>query len=203
MLLGLAVTISMADRYKILHTLSELFPLEKWLFQAVKFSYQANQWMRERNYHEGFANYDNALQMWLANINNTELYCYIDIGRIHSTIVYKLKDQSMTMKQADLSIMYYQLAIENTAINDYELIHIYNELSYIFRYKIKITNNVKDSLMMIKYEELHLQSLLLHYPADDIKVGRCLDNLADIYKSMSDYDTALLNYDRSLEIYLL
>jgi len=109
----------------------------------------------------------------------------------------------MTMKQADLSIMYYQLAIENTAINDYELIHIYNELSYIFRYKIKITNNVKDSLMMIKYEELRLQSLLLHYSVDDIRVGRCLDNLADIYKSMSDYDTALLNYDRSLEIYLL
>jgi len=120
----------MADPYKILHTLSELFPLEKWLFQAVKFSCQANQWMRERNYHEGFANYDNALQIWLANINNTELYCYIDIGRIHSTIVYKLKDQSMTMKQADLSIMYYQLAIENTAINHVKKKYEKNAIKY-------------------------------------------------------------------------
>jgi len=29
---------SMEDKYKILHILSELFPLEKWLFQAVKLS---------------------------------------------------------------------------------------------------------------------------------------------------------------------
>jgi len=41
------------------------------------------------------------------------------------------------------------------------------------------------------------------YSDNDIKVGLCLDDLADIYISTSNYDAALLNYDRSLEIYLL
>jgi len=128
------------DRYRILDTLSELFPLETWLFQAVKLSCQAkDQCEREEKYNEEFTNCNSALQIWLDNINNTELNCYIDIGQIHSTIVWyykfntKLKDQSMSMKHTDLWIMYFQLAIENTVIDDYELIHIYEELSDIFR----------------------------------------------------------------------
>jgi len=98
--------------------------------------------------------------------------------------------------------MYYQLAIENKVINDYELINIYEKLSDICRYTMKITDDANDSLMAIKYGELDLQSLLLHYSANDIKVRCCLDNLADIYKSISDYDAAFRNYNRSLEIYL-
>jgi hypothetical protein len=115
----------------------------------------------------------------------------------------ELKDQTMAMKHTDLSIMYYQLAIENTVVDDYELIDFYKELSDIFKYRRKMTNNVSYGLMAIKYGEFRLQSLLLHYSAQDIKVGRCLDDLADIYKSTSNDDAALLNYERSLEIYLL
>jgi tetratricopeptide (TPR) repeat protein len=197
------------DRYRILDTLSELFPLEIWLFQVVKLSCQANYpCKREEKYNEGFTNYNSTVQIWLDNVNNTELNCYIDIGQIHNTIAWyykfntKLKDQSMAMKHTDLSIMYFQLAIENTVMDDYELIHIYEKLSDIFRYKMKITDDVNDGLMAIKYGELRLQSLILYYSDNDIKVGRCLDDLADIYKSTSNYDAALLNYDRSLKKFI-
>jgi hypothetical protein len=74
----------------------------------------------------------------------------------------------MTIKHTDFSIIYYQLAIENTVITDYELINIYEKLSNIFRYTMKITDDVNDSLMSIKYGELHLQSLLLHYSANEM-----------------------------------
>ncbi len=74
----------------------------------------------------------------------------------------------MTIKHTDFSIIYYQLAIENTVITDYELINIYEKLSNIFRYTMKITDDVNDSLMSIKYGELHLPSLLLHYSANEM-----------------------------------
>jgi hypothetical protein len=209
------------DRYRILDTLSELFLLETWLFQVVKLSCQANyQCEREEKYNEGFTNYNSTVQIWLDNVNNTELNCYINIGQIHNTIAWyykfntKLKDQSMAMKHTDLSIMYFQLTIENTVMDDYELIHIYEKLSDIFRYKMKITDDVNDGLMAIKYGELRLQSLILHYSDNDItqndtnakksekkrEIADSYDTLADICMKIHRYDLAMDNFRNSHKI---
>ncbi len=201
---------SLEDRYHILDTLTELFPSEKWVFQAVRYSCQAkHQCEIQKNLDEGLVTYNSALQIWLDHLDHTEFNCYIDIGHIHNAIAWYYRtltepeDPILSMEHADLSIKYYQSAIENTVADDYELIDIYEELSSLFRDKMKVSHDIDDGQLAAKYDELCLQSLLLHYPNNDLKVGRCREELAEIYKMISNYDAALLNYDRALEIYLL
>lgn len=209
---GSSFRCDLEKQYTIFHTLEQLYPKEKWLFEAVKLCARAEYqyWHGKRDYEVVCAIYEHAVKVFQDNaIRNRELNLFINIARIYLRIswYYSARGEKNSVecrKYAHLALEYYILALEDAEIDkeDYDLIEIYGELSNIFKTKMKESKNIEDGFIAIKYGELCLQSLIKNYSAHDFEVGNYLDQLAELNQSLHNYDDAIDYYDRALNIYL-
>jgi tetratricopeptide (TPR) repeat protein len=97
------------------------------------------------------------------------------------------------------------LAQESVSIGNNEKASVYEKLHDVYLMKMMIDNGNNSSIrnidMALQNREDHVEHLLKFCHPNDIRVARSLEELAKLYKSVERYDKALINYEKSLEIY--
>ncbi|CAF3331652.1 unnamed protein product, partial [Rotaria sp. Silwood2] len=194
-------------RITIFNELINLYPLEKWL-SDMKDYYLGR--YPEKHIEEIYASVlstrSDVLTMWFEYINDTELNCYVDIGKIYKGIgdcyPEELDDENAATKHYDLAIKYFQSAIENTA-TDYEKIEIFDLLSDVYRSKMEISNDeneqIQNCLLAIHNMQLSIENLLVHRSSDYYGIANRSEELADLQQAISKYDDALTNYEKAID----
>ncbi|CAF4303732.1 unnamed protein product [Rotaria magnacalcarata] len=147
--------------------------------------------------------------MWFEYINDAELNCYVDVGKIYKGIgdCYpdELDDKNAARKHYDLAIEYFQEAIEHTA-TDYEKIEIFDLLSDVYKSKMEISNDKEERIhncsLVIHYVQLSIEKLLVHRLSDYCGIANRSEELANFQQAIYKYDDALVNYEKAIKVYM-
>ncbi|CAF4271617.1 unnamed protein product [Rotaria magnacalcarata] len=197
-------------RITIFNELINLYPLEKWLFD-VKDYYLGRYPEKhiEEIYVSALSTRSEVLTMWFEYINDAELNCYVDVGKIYKGIgdCYpdELDDKNAARKHYDLAIEYFQEAIEHTA-TDYEKIEIFDLLSDVYKSKMEISNDKEERIhncsLVIHYVQLSIEKLLVHRSSDYCGIANRSEELANFQQAIYKYDDALVNYEKAIKVYM-
>ncbi|CAF1396265.1 unnamed protein product [Didymodactylos carnosus] len=163
----------------------------------------------EETYAEALSTRDEVLTLWFEYINDDELNCSVDIGKIYKGIgdcyPEELNDHTMAIKHYDLAIDYFQLANQK-ATTDYEKIDIFDLLRDVYTSKMEISidesEQIQNCLMAITHIELSVQNLLKYRSSDYYGIATRIEEIANLYQSIFKYDDALINYEKALEVYM-
>ncbi|CAF3375458.1 unnamed protein product [Rotaria socialis] len=197
-------------RITIFNELINLYPLEKWLFDMKDYYLRR---YPEKHIEEIYASVlstrSEVLTMWFEYINDAELNCYVDVGKIYKGIgdCYpdELDDKNAATKHYDLAIEYFEAAIEHTA-TDYEKIQIFDLLSDVYKSKMEISNDEKEQIhncsLVIHHVQLSIEKLLVHRSSDYCGIANRREELANFQQAIYKYDDALTNYEEAIKVYM-
>jgi hypothetical protein len=195
--------------------LIKLFPTEKWISAVRKSCLAIYSIERDSKNTLALENWETAVKYWLDFKGDDELNVNISIGQIYyeiGTIYFdQLRDGSKARENFDLSINYYQIAIEKgltsfEEIKIYELLHeMYQKKFLIVRLDPAANNNKNEEkeirLMSIKYLELHLESMFKCYLINDERIDMSVEQLTDYYDQFDMYDDKLSLLEKLLGLY--
>ena len=191
------------DLNAIFNEFALLYPSEKYWLEAERY-YCLGQ-HHTNDYVKDILNYQRAIDLWQQyRPVEYELNCADQIANIHWRIgtIYRdrLKDDRLSMKHFILSVNICETALE-TAKNDREKAELYASIASVYLGKegsIKLEKIEREKRVTgLRYKELEL----LHYPPDDEKVGCCMKVIADIRRSLGQFDEALANYEKAAHIF--
>ena len=199
------------DTQVIFDELINLYPEEKWI-PAVQLASRGI-YRSDRGQPKDFnviSDYEHALEIWHAYIDDDELNAYREIADIHENLAcdcyeYDKNDRDKSKKHYDLAIKYYKLALNKALTND-ETKGILRYLVSVSDSRMEITDSIDENILIgksaIEYRKLHLQHLINYYSANDTnEIARFSTELADLQMKMHEYEDALLNYKKALEIH--
>ena len=199
------------DIQVIFDELIHLYPSEKWI-SAVHIASHGI-YKSDRGQPKDLdvvSDYERALEIWHEHVNDGELNVYKQIAEIHSDLAgdcyeFDSKDNDLAKKHYDLAVNYYELALRKSLTND-ETKEILHYLVVESDSRLDITQDAEEKIQIGRktrqYHELKLQHLLsYHSQDDDVDVVRCFMRLAELQSKIHEYDDALLNYDKVLELY--
>ncbi len=185
--------------------LIKLFPTEKWIL-AVEMNCLA-QYSTDSDFNCNLAleNYDKALKLWAEFENDNELNANIAIGQINYEIgiiyYFYLEDFRKARESFSLSIRHYRIASEKH-LTSCEEIKIYEFLHEMYAMKLALTVKDKDGdsdgkekeedrSMLLKYLELHLESMLKCYIINDERIDIIAQQLSEHYDLLDMHDEEL------------
>ena len=194
-----------------------LYPSEKWIL-AIKNFCLARHERREKNYNQALQNYKHALQIWFEHISDNSLGCEMNIGDVFSSMSFcyvELNNKDLFTENVDLAISYYDKVIEKAEISNdrdeqmsiIKIDKVYHEYINLYKRKTNMADDINDKLKYRKiatiYREKELRLMLKCLSFNDTAIGWCYNHLGDDYAKTSDYDNALKNYQKGLEVFLM
>ncbi len=201
---------SMEELNIIFDGLLSLYPSEKWIeaFEDYYTGRYLQTWEIEK-YELALSIFEQSINKWNQYINDDELNCAHEIAQIHYRInqcyQHHLKNQPMAQKHFDLSVKYYQIAIAKPDAN-YEKTKILHNFSYLYETKMcsstEKSAKLENGLMAIKYKELAMENMSKYSPSNEPFLAYTFISLAALYRSIFEYDNALLNCEKALQIQL-
>lgn len=200
-------SIPAGDINTVFNGIFDIFPAEKHWLMAIRFHCFANH--DSIQLKTRIENYRKALEIWEMYVDDIELNCHLDIADIHREMgeFYshgKIKQYDEAEAHYDLALNEYNLAIENVSIAMNEKVYVYENLDDV--YERKIASSYLDKFdrifeMALKNRMDYVDYLLKYYNAADVSLAEPLKKLAEFYELAKEYDKALINYEKALEIY--
>ncbi len=192
----------------IFRELGEMYPTETMWISAMKSHCLAiYQQFQEENFHQALSHYEEALKLWSPFMNDEELICFVDFGEIHYQIGccfnFELKNFNKAKMHYDQSIHFYELAIsKKSSLTNYERIQVYNELALVYERRSRLKRDkIEDYLSKVKYRELYFENIFKCYsPKNTIDAWSTLDNIADTYEYIGQFDLAISYYETALAL---
>ncbi len=190
----------------ILNELINLYPAEKQWILALKMSWLALKFIKEKDYLGAVFYYKKSLDIWHEFIDDESLNCLINIAGIHQNLArcYQdhIKNEILAEKEYLEAIQYFKLGLKK-AKSHYERMKIYEKLSYLEKHRMKLIGyDPYDTEMILRYEELGIANMLELYHDDQAQLGQAFEQLAELRKFQFQFDESLVNYQRALDIYL-
>jgi hypothetical protein len=208
--------VSFEDINSLFIELQELFPSETEWLDAAKYFIIARvyQQFHVKHYPEyiniTLAKLEQALKIYQSYLNDSELDCSIDIGRICLDLgfVYEayVKDNILANNYYDLGITSCALSLPTT-VDKHKRIELYDTIALLSHNRATITDDETQRreilLNCIRYRELQLKELLSYLPSDHSDLLRCIHNLAELQNRAGLIIEATMNYEKVVQIYLL
>ncbi|UJR17816.1 hypothetical protein I4U23_004715 [Adineta vaga] len=150
-----------------------------------------------------------ALTIYQSFINDKELICAVDIGRICSDLgfVYEIyvKDNILANNYYDLGITTCMLSLLMTE-DKHKRIELYDIMILLSQKRATITDDEtqrKEILLnCITHQEQQLKELLNYLPANHSDLLNCIHNLAELQNAIGLVTEATMNYEKVIQIYL-
>ena len=194
---------------EIFDMLTSFFPAEKWIAVAkAHFLLSKFDQSEHPNNAEYLQQLTELIRMWSDYLDDSEINCFVEIGDIHQKYLAPhyslLRNDTFAKEHYELAIISYQLAIVNTSTN-YERMKIYELLSWIYlsnmvRYMKGRNEKVECIRTALKYRKLQVDCMLAHPFTDTLKIPNAIKWMASIHQSIDQYDQALTEYGRALNI---
>ncbi len=208
--------VSLEDINSLFIELQELFPSETGWLDAAKYRTIATiyQQFHVKHYPEyiniTLTKLEQALKIYQSYLNDSELVCAIDIGRICLDLgfVYKVyvKDNILANNYYDLGITSCTLSLQTT-VDKHKRIELYDTIAWLSENRATITDDEtqrrKILLNCIRYRELQLEELSTYLPSDHSDLLHCIHNLAELQNTAGLIIEAIMNYEKVVQIYLL
>jgi hypothetical protein len=207
---------SLEDINSLFIELQELFPSETGWLDAAKYLIIARiyQQFHVKHYPEyiniTLAKLKQALKIYQSYLNDSELVCAIDIGRICLDLgfVYGVyvEDNIVANNYYDLGITSCALSLQTT-VDKHKRIELYDTIALLSENRTRITDDETQRreilLNCIRYRELQLEELLSYLPSDHSDLLHCIHNLAELQNTAGLIIEAIMNYEKVVQIYLL
>ncbi|CAF1140135.1 unnamed protein product [Adineta steineri] len=207
--------VSLEDVHSLFIELQELFPLEKSWLDAVKYFVIARiyQQFHIKHYPEYVQNtldkLKQALNIYQSFINDKELTCAVDIGRICSSLgfVYDIyvKDNILANNYYDLGITSCTLSLQTTT-DKHKRIELYDIIGSLSQNRVTITDDEtqrKEILLdCITYRKQQLEELLNYLPENHSDLLNCIHSLAELQNAVGLVTETTMNYEKVIQIYL-
>ncbi|CAF1140475.1 unnamed protein product [Adineta steineri] len=207
--------VSLEDVHSLFIELQELFPLEKSWLDAVKYFVIARiyQQFHIKHYPEYVQNtldkLKQALNIYQSFINDKELTCAVDIGRICSSLgfVYDVyvKDNILANNYYDLGITSCTLSLQTTT-DKHKRIELYDIIALLSQNRVTITDDETQRngilLNCITHRRQQLKELLSYLPANHSDLLTCIHSLAELENAVGLVTEATMDYEKVIQIYL-
>ena len=198
----------------IFNGIFDIFPTEKNWLMAIRSHCLVNH--EESRYdsalkklNKRIENHQKALELWEMYVDDIELNCHLDIADIHRQMAdfyghITIKQHDEAEAHYDSALKEYELALKNVFTSINEKKYIYENLDDIYERKIassSLDNSDRIFEMALKNRIDYVDHLLKYYNATDVSLAGPLKKLAEFYELAKEYDKALINYEKALEIY--
>jgi len=156
------------------------------------------------------AKLEEALTIYQSYLNDSELICAIDIGRIYLQLgfVYDayVEDIILANSYYDLGIASCILSLQTT-VDRHKRIELCFTMCLLCRSRITNTHDETQRqeilLHCIKHLKLQLEELLSYPPSDHSDLLHCIYDLAELQNTAGLIIEATMNYEKLVQIYLL
>ncbi len=206
--------VSTEDVQLVFDALAILYPTETNWIAAVKlyclamleFENNDNDYKMVLSYHE------QAIAIWQEYyLNDVELNCYFNIAESHFALG-ELFEYSV-MNQKDLSVYhweqalhFYELALPRcaTVTTDYERASILYKLVRVCKNLLRSADREQYGSKAVTYQKEWMELMLLQQPIvwSSRQIATQFQKLADIYAAINQYDDALSNYEKAVNLHL-
>jgi tetratricopeptide (TPR) repeat protein len=206
--------VSSEDVQLVFDMLASLYPRETNWIAAVRlyclamleFENNDDDYKMVVSYHE------QAIAIWQKYyLHDVELNCYFNIAESHFALGelfgYSVENQkNLSVYHWEQALHFYELALPGcaTVATDYARVSVLYKLGRVCRNLLRSGYLERYGLKAVTYQKEWMELMLLqkHVVSTSRQIAAEFQELADIYAAIHQYDDALSNYEKAVNLYL-